>query len=121
MSIPDVDISVEIEELDFSKMKEEMLKLKQQMAEMYQAWSKGQSPPAYPASTPPPAQTQDHPATDLSPSFPIYQYYRGTTFHTLQSPPPKPIPYPPPPVTPVFVAPPPATLHKSPSEPMFQA
>ncbi|XP_070021731.1 uncharacterized protein [Nicotiana sylvestris] len=101
MSIPDVDTCVEIEELDVSKMKEEMLKLKQQMAEMYRAWSTGQSPPAYPAnpsSTPPPAQTQDHPTTDLSPSFPIYQHYRGTTSHTPQSPPPKPVPYPPPPV-----------------------
>jgi len=50
MSIPDVDTSVEVEELDTSKMKEEILKLKQQMAEMYQAWSKGQSPPSYPAN-----------------------------------------------------------------------
>ena len=125
MSIPDIDTSViEGEELDVNAMKEEMYKLKQQMAEMYQAWAKGQPPSAYPANptfTPPPAQPQDHPATDLSPSFPIYQHYRGTTSHTPQSPPPKPIPYPPSPVTPVFVAPPPATLHKSPSEPMFQA
>ena len=45
MSIPDIDTSVEVEELDVNKMKEEMLKLKQQMAEMYQAWSKGQSSP----------------------------------------------------------------------------
>ncbi|XP_070029917.1 uncharacterized protein [Nicotiana sylvestris] len=105
-------------------MKEEMYKLKQQMAEMYQAWAKGQPPSAYPANptfTPPPAQPQDHPATDLSPSFPIYQHYRGTTSHTPQSPPPKRIPYPPLPVTLVFVAPPPATLHKYPSEPIFQA
>jgi len=50
MSIPDVDTSVEVEELDVNKMKEEMLKLKQQMAEMYQAWSKGKSPPSYPAN-----------------------------------------------------------------------
>ena len=35
MSIPDVDTSVEVEEFDVYKMKEEMLKLKQQMAEMY--------------------------------------------------------------------------------------
>ncbi|XP_070009753.1 uncharacterized protein [Nicotiana sylvestris] len=105
-------------------MKEEMYKLKQQMDEMYQAWAKGQPPSAYsanPTFTPPPAQSQDHPATDLSLSFPTYQHYRGTTYHTLQSPPPKPISYHPPPVTPVFVAPLPATLHKSPSEPMFQA
>ncbi|XP_070005522.1 uncharacterized protein [Nicotiana sylvestris] len=123
MSIADIDTSVidpsrEEEELDVNAMKEEMYKLKQQMAEIYQAWAKGQPPSAYPVNptfTPPPAQPQDHPATDLSPSFPIYQHHRGTTSHTSQSPPPKPIPYPPPPVTSVFVAPPPATLHKSPS------
>jgi len=122
MSIPDVDTSVEIEELDVYKMKEEMLKLKQQMAEMYQAWSKGQSPPAYPTNpifTQPLAQSQDYPATD--PGFPIYQHYHVTTSHMPQAPPPKSIPYPPPPITPAFVASPPAALHKSPSEPVFQA
>ncbi|XP_070024885.1 transcription factor bHLH121-like [Nicotiana sylvestris] len=105
MSIPNVDTSVidpsrEEEELDVNAMKEEMYKLKQQMAEMYQAWAKGQPPSAYPANltfTPPPAQSQDDPITDLSPSFPIYQHYRGTTSHTPQFPSPKPIPYPPPP------------------------
>lgn len=34
--------------MDVGKMKEEMFKLKQQMAEMYQAWSTGQLPPSYP-------------------------------------------------------------------------
>ncbi|XP_070022476.1 uncharacterized protein [Nicotiana sylvestris] len=103
-------------------MKEEMLKLKQQMAEMYQAWSKGQSPLAYPANptlTPPLAQSQDPPATD--PSFVIYQHYHGTTSHTPQAPPPKSVPCPPPPITPVFVTSSPTALHKSPSEPLFQA
>ncbi|XP_070011443.1 uncharacterized protein [Nicotiana sylvestris] len=94
MSIPDVDTSVidplreEEEELDVNAIKEEMYKLKQQMAEMYQARAKGQPLSAYPANptfTPPPAQPQDHPATNLSPT------------------------------------PPPSTLYKSPSEPMFQA
>jgi len=124
MSIPDVDTCIEIEEMDVGRMKEEMLKLKQQMDEMYWAWSIGKSPPSYPAnpaSTSSLAQTQDNPTTELSPSFPIYQHYRGTTSHTPQSPPPKLVPYPPPPVTPVFVAPPTATFHKSPSEPIFQA
>ncbi|XP_070002424.1 uncharacterized protein [Nicotiana sylvestris] len=122
MSIPEVDTSVEVEELDVYKMKKEMLKLKQRMAEMYQAWSKGQSPPAYPANptlTPPLAQSQDPPATDLG--FPIYQHYHGTTSHTSQAPPPKSVPYPPPPITPIFVTSPPTALHKSPSEPLFQA
>lgn len=122
MSIPDVDTGIELEEMDVGKMKEEMFKLKQQMAEMYQAWSIGQSPPSYPTNPGPSmAQTQDNLTTELSPNFPIYQHYRGTTSQTPQSPPPKPVPYFPPPVTPVFVAPPPATFHKSLSEPIFQA
>uniref|UniRef100_A0A1S3XY60 Leucine-rich repeat extensin-like protein 5 n=1 Tax=Nicotiana tabacum TaxID=4097 RepID=A0A1S3XY60_TOBAC len=92
------------------------------MAEMYQAWSTGQLPPSYPNNPAPSMiQTQDNITTELSPSFPIYQHYRGTTSQTPQSPPPKPVPYLPPPMTPVFVAPPPATFHKSPSEPTFQA
>ena len=122
MSIPDVDTGMEIEEMDVRKMKEEMFKLKQQMAEMYQAWSTGQLPPSYPNNPAPSmTQTQDNITTELSPNFPIYQHYRGTTSQTPESPPPKPVSYFPPPVTPVFVAPPPATFHKSPSEPTFQA
>ncbi|XP_019257807.1 PREDICTED: extensin-like [Nicotiana attenuata] len=91
---------------------------------MYQAWAKGQPPPAYPANPAfisPLAQSQDHPATDSSPGFPIYQHYQSTTSQTPPAPPPKPVPYPPPPATPVFVAPPPATLHRSSSEPLFRA
>ncbi|XP_019232933.1 PREDICTED: extensin-like [Nicotiana attenuata] len=91
---------------------------------MYQAWAKGQPPPAYPANPafiPSLAQSQDHPATDSSPGFPIYQHYQSTTSQTPPAPPPKPVPYPPPPATPVFVAPLPATLHRSSSEPLFQA
>nr|XP_009770365.1 PREDICTED: extensin-1-like [Nicotiana sylvestris] len=87
-----------------------------------EAWAKGQPPPVYPANPafiPPLAQSQDHPATDSSPRFPIYQYYQSTTSQTPPAPPPKPVPYPPPPSTPIFVAPPPATLHKSSSEPLF--
>nr|XP_016470603.1 PREDICTED: extensin-1-like [Nicotiana tabacum] len=90
---------------------------------MYQAWAKGQ-PPAYPANPafiPPLAQSQDHPATDSSPSFPIYQHYQSTTSQTLPAPPPKPVPYPSPPATAIFVAPPPATFYRSSSEPLFQA
>ncbi|XP_019260543.1 PREDICTED: extensin-like [Nicotiana attenuata] len=91
---------------------------------MYQAWAKGQPPPAYPANPafiPPLAQSQDHPATDSSPGFPIYQHYQSTTSQTPPAPPPKPVLYPPPPATPVFVASLPATLHRSSSEPLFQA
>nr|XP_009773452.1 PREDICTED: leucine-rich repeat extensin-like protein 2 [Nicotiana sylvestris] len=103
-----INPSREVEESEVNLMKEEMYKLKQQMAEMYQAWAKGQPPPAYPtnpAFIPPLAQSQDHPATYSSSSFPIYQHYQSTTSQTPPAPPPKPVPYPPPPATPVFVVP----------------
>ncbi|XP_070028962.1 leucine-rich repeat extensin-like protein 1 [Nicotiana sylvestris] len=93
------------------------------MAEMYQAWVKGHPPPSYPANpsfVPPLTQSQEPPTTNLSPGFPIYHHYQGTTSQTPQALPTKPVPYPPPPATPVFVAPPPATLHRSSSEPLFQ-
>ena len=118
-----VDPSKEVEELNVNAMKEEMYKLKQQMAEMYQAWAKGHPPPVYPANPayiPPSAQPQEPPTMNSSPAFAFYQQYYGTTSHTSQDPPPKQVPYPPPPVTPVFVAPPPAALHRSSSEPLFQ-
>ncbi|XP_070022296.1 uncharacterized protein [Nicotiana sylvestris] len=119
-----IDPSREVEELDVNSMKEEMYKLKQQMAEMYQAWAKGQPLPAYPvnpAFIPPLTQSQEHPTVDSSAGFPIYHHYQGTTSQTPQAPQPKPVPYPPPPATPVFVAPPPATIHRSSSEPLFRA
>ncbi|XP_070014174.1 uncharacterized protein [Nicotiana sylvestris] len=84
------------------------------MAEMYQAWAKGQPPPAYtanPAFIPPLTQTQEHPTVDSSAGFLIYHHYQGTTSQTPQAPP----------ITPVFVASPSATLHQSSSEPVFQA
>ncbi|XP_070004847.1 uncharacterized protein [Nicotiana sylvestris] len=111
-----IDPSREVEELDVNSMKEEMYKLKQQMAEMYQAWEKGQPPPAYPANPafiPPLTQTQEHPTVDSSAGFPIYHHYQGTTSQTPQAPPPKPVPYPPPLITLVFVASPSDTLHQS--------
>ncbi|XP_070025353.1 uncharacterized protein [Nicotiana sylvestris] len=119
-----IDPSIEVEYLDVNSMKEEMYKLKQQMAEMYQAWAKGQPPPAYPtnpAFIPPLTQTQEHPTVDSPARFPIYHHYQGTTSQTPQAPPPKPVPYYPPPITPVFVASPSATLHQSSSKPVFQA
>ncbi|XP_070014103.1 uncharacterized protein [Nicotiana sylvestris] len=104
-------------------LKEELYKLKHQMAEMYQAWVKGNPPPSYPANlafVPPLAQYQEPPTIDSSPSFPIYHHYQGTTSQTPQTPPPKPIPYPPPPATPIFMAPLPTILHRSSSESLFQ-
>ncbi|XP_070026518.1 uncharacterized protein [Nicotiana sylvestris] len=110
-----INPSREVEKLYINSMKEKMYKLKQQMAEMYQAWAKGQPPPAYPANPafiPPLAQSQDHPATDSSSSFPIYQHYHSTTSQTPPAPPPKQVSYHPPPVTLVFVAPPPTALYR---------
>ncbi|XP_070010891.1 uncharacterized protein [Nicotiana sylvestris] len=109
-------------------LKEELHKLKHQMAEMYQAWMKGHPPPSYPANPafiPPLAQSQEPPAVDLSfqhaPSFTPYHHYHGTTSQTIQASPAKTTTYPPPPATPVFVAPLLATLHRSSSEPVFPA
>ncbi|XP_070009768.1 spindle pole body component 110-like [Nicotiana sylvestris] len=54
-----VDPSKEVEESEVN-LKYELYKLKQQMAEMYQAWAKGHPPPNYPANPafiPPLAQT----------------------------------------------------------------
>ncbi|XP_070029295.1 uncharacterized protein [Nicotiana sylvestris] len=102
-----IDPSREGEEFDVN-LKEDLYKLKQQMAEMYQAWLKGHPPPFYPANPafiPPLAQSQESPTVDSSPGFPIYHHYQGTTFQKPQTPPPKPVIYPPPPATPVFVAP----------------
>jgi len=59
-----VDPSKEVEEMDVNAMREEMYKLKQQMAEMYQAWAKGHPPPVYPANPayiPPSAQPPELP------------------------------------------------------------
>ncbi|XP_070005401.1 proline-rich receptor-like protein kinase PERK13 [Nicotiana sylvestris] len=119
-----IDPSREVEELDVNSIKEEMYKLKQQMAEMYLAWAKGQPPPAYPANPafiPPLTQTQKNPTVDSSAGFRIYHHYQGTTSQTPQAPPPKPVLYPPPLATPIFIAPMPATIHRSSSEPLFQA
>ncbi|XP_019251239.1 PREDICTED: uncharacterized protein LOC109230170 [Nicotiana attenuata] len=87
-----IDPSREGEESDVN-LKEELHKLKHQMAEMYQAWMKGHPPPSYPANPaffPPLAQSQEPPTVDSSPA------------------------------TSIFLAPPPATLHRSSSEPLFQ-
>jgi len=86
---------------------------------MHLAWAKGQTPPILPPTpTLSPARTPKHPSTSPSTSFPIAQYYQGETFYNPQASPPK--QNPPPPAVPVFMAPPPATLQKSPEEPVFQ-
>ncbi|XP_070015281.1 uncharacterized protein [Nicotiana sylvestris] len=117
----------EMEESE-SSLKEEVHKLKHQMAEMYQAWIKGHPPPSYPANPtfiPPLAQSQDPTIVDLSPqhapSVTPYHHYHGTTSQTIQALPAKVSTYPAPPATLIFVAPPRATLHHSSSEPAFQA
>nr|XP_016477451.1 PREDICTED: proline-rich extensin-like protein EPR1 [Nicotiana tabacum] len=102
-------------------MKEEMRKLKQQMAEMHQAWSQGHPTPVYPANPsyiPPLVQVQEPPTANSSPAFPYYIQGYGTTSYAPQPPPPK--QNPPPPIAPIFVAPPPATLQRSSKEPLFQ-
>ncbi|XP_070012516.1 uncharacterized protein [Nicotiana sylvestris] len=58
-----VDPSKEVEESEVN-LRDELYKLKQQMAEMYQAWVKGHPPPVYPANPafiPPLAQPQELP------------------------------------------------------------
>ncbi|XP_070026220.1 uncharacterized protein [Nicotiana sylvestris] len=77
-----IDPSREGEESDVN-LKEEVYKLKQQMAEMYQAWVKGHPPQSYPANpafVPPLAQSQEPPTVDSSPGFPIYQHYQVSLY-----------------------------------------
>ncbi|XP_070050128.1 uncharacterized protein [Nicotiana tomentosiformis] len=115
-----------------SELKEEVYRLKHQMAEMYQAWVRGHPPPSFPANysenpafIPPLSQAQDPITIDLSPQhapgFTPYHHYPGTSSQTFHAPPAKTTAYPAPTSAPVFVAPPQATLHRSSSEPAFQA
>ncbi|XP_070044909.1 uncharacterized protein [Nicotiana tomentosiformis] len=115
-----------------SELKEEVYKLKHQMAEMYQAWVRGHPPPSFPANypenptfIPPLSQAQDPITIDLSPQhapgFTPYHHYPGTSSQTFHAPLAKTTAYPAPTSAPVFVAPPRATLHRSSSEPAFQA
>ncbi|XP_070007244.1 uncharacterized protein [Nicotiana sylvestris] len=114
MSSKETDIGVvhplrEIVESE-SELKEEVRRLKQQMAEMYQSWIREHPPPSLPinyienpATIPPLSQSQVLTAADISPQ----------PFHT---PPLKSTSYPAPLTTRIFVAHPPATLHRSSSE-----
>ncbi|XP_070049903.1 uncharacterized protein [Nicotiana tomentosiformis] len=115
-----------------SELKEEVYRLKHQMAEMYQAWVRGHPPPSFPANypenptfIPPLSQAQDPITIDLSPQhapgFTPYRHYPGTSSQTFHAPPTKITAYPAPTSAPVFVAPPRATLHRSSSEPTFRA
>ncbi|XP_070020389.1 uncharacterized protein [Nicotiana sylvestris] len=123
MEVSVIDPPREEEESE-SGLKEELHKLKHQ----YQAWMKGNPPPSCPANPafiPPLAKSQEPPVVELSPqhapSFTPYHHYHGTTSQTIQALPAKTTTYPPLPATPIFVAPPPSILHRSSSEPVFQA
>ncbi|XP_070031043.1 uncharacterized protein [Nicotiana tomentosiformis] len=126
-----VDPSREIVESE-SELKQEVKRLKQQMEEMYQAWIKGHPPTSFPtnytenpASIPPLSQTQVLTTVDLSPQyapgFTPYHQYLGASSQTFHAPPAKTTAYPALTSAPIFVAPPRATLHRSPSEPAFPA
>lgn len=105
--------------MEMQMMKEEVDRLRQEIAGMHLAWARGQTSPIPPPTpTLSPARTLEHPLTGPSTSFPIAQYYQGETSYNPQTSPPK--QNPPPPTVPVFVAPPPATLQKSADEPVFQ-
>ncbi|XP_070049136.1 uncharacterized protein [Nicotiana tomentosiformis] len=68
-----------------SELKEEVHRLKHQMAEMYQAWIKGHPPPSFtanytenPAFIPPLAQAQNPTTVDLSPQHALGRGPRGS-------------------------------------------
>ncbi|XP_070039056.1 uncharacterized protein [Nicotiana tomentosiformis] len=74
-----------------SELKEEVYRLKHQMAEMHQAWVRGHPPPSFPANypenpvfIPPLSQAQDPITIDLSPQhapgFTPYHHYPEPTF-----------------------------------------
>ncbi|XP_070004769.1 uncharacterized protein [Nicotiana sylvestris] len=94
-----VDPPKEIVESE-SELKEEVRRLKRQMAEMYQVWIRGHPPPSFPtnytknpASNPPFSQSQMPNTIDLSPQhaqgFTPYHNYLGTSSQTFHAPPAK--------------------------------
>ncbi|XP_070029304.1 uncharacterized protein [Nicotiana sylvestris] len=90
-----------------------------EMNEMQLAMAKVQKgPKPLVTPTPPPGHTPEYPSPAPSTSFPSHHYYQGRDAYDPQAPPPN--QNPPPPNVPVFVAPPPATLQRSSSEPLFQ-
>ena len=99
---------------------EKMEKMRLEMNEMQIALAraqKGQELPVTPTLQP--VHTPEYPSPGPSTSFPSHHYYQGREAYDSQAPPPT--QNPPPPNVPVFVAPPPAPLHRSSSEPLFQA
>ncbi|XP_070007653.1 uncharacterized protein [Nicotiana sylvestris] len=83
-----------------SELKEEVQRLKQQMAEMYQSWIRGHPPPSFPtkytenpATIPPLTQAQVPTTVALSPQhapgFTPYHNYPGTSSQTFHAPPAK--------------------------------
>jgi len=99
---------------------EKMEKMRLEMSEMQLALAKAQKGPEPPVTpTLQPGHTTEYPSPGPSTSFPSYHYYQGKGAYDLQAPPPN--QNPPPPNVPIFVAPHPAPLHRSSSEPLFQA
>ncbi|XP_070002547.1 uncharacterized protein [Nicotiana sylvestris] len=97
-----------------SKLKEEVQRVKQQMAEMYQSWIRGHPPLSFPANytenpatISPLSQIQIPTAADITPQ----------PFHTL---PAKTTSYPAPLATHALLAPPPATFPRSSNEAVFK-
>ncbi|XP_070008665.1 uncharacterized protein [Nicotiana sylvestris] len=83
-----------------SELKDEVQRLKQQMAEMYQSWIRGHPPPSFPsnytenpATITPLSQAQVPTTIDLSPQhapgFTPYHNYPGTSSQTFHAPPAK--------------------------------
>ncbi|XP_070008539.1 leucine-rich repeat extensin-like protein 1 [Nicotiana sylvestris] len=125
-----IDPSREIEKSE-SELKEEVQRLKQQMAEMHQSWVRRHPPPSFPtnytenlATIPPLSQAQVPTTIDLSPQHALgfipYHNYPGTSSQMFHAPPAKTTSYPTPASAPIFVAPPPATLPRSSSETVFK-
>ncbi|XP_070017038.1 leucine-rich repeat extensin-like protein 3 [Nicotiana sylvestris] len=114
--------SVESEKTAHQMLKEAMAnmeKMRLEMNEMQLAMAKVQKGPEPPVTpTPPPGHTPEYPSHSPSTSFPNHHYYQGRDTYDPQAPPPN--QNPPPPNVPIFVAPPPATLQRSSSEPLFQ-
>ncbi|XP_070028573.1 splicing factor-like protein 1 [Nicotiana sylvestris] len=114
------DQSVEDKRTENQMLKEEMDKMRQEMKEMQLALARVQKVPDPPVTpTLPPGHTPEYLPPGPSTSFPSHQYYQGRNAYDPQAS--QPNQNPPPPNISVFVTPPPATLQRSSSEPLFQA
>ncbi|XP_070017232.1 extensin-like [Nicotiana sylvestris] len=114
--------SVEEEKTESQMLKEAMEKMEKMRLEMNEMQlalarvQKGPEPPVTP--TLPPGHTPEYPPPNPSTSFPSHHYYQGRNAYDPQVPP---LNQNLPPNVPVFVEPPPATLQRLSSEPLFQA